>query len=55
MFAEEQFVEDEIEEQYAEYVESVPPVEIPQSEIYRMIISAVHSTDAILKVPQNNF
>lgn len=54
VFAEDQGVDDEIEEQYAEYVESVPPVEIPQSTIYSMIISAVHSKDSILKVPNNN-
>lgn len=44
---------DEELEKYGEYIESVRPTDVPQSQVYELIMRTVYTSDHVMRMPSN--
>jgi len=45
---------DEELEKYGEYIENVRPTDVPQSQVYEIIMRTVYTSEPSMRLPQNN-
>lgn len=55
LFADNQMPDDEELEKYGEYIENVRPTDIPQSQVYELIMRTVYTQEPGLRLPNDVF